>query len=127
MLLNYYYTINGQQNEGETTRFSITLNKDCEVYKGHFPGMPVAPGVCNIQMIKECVEQITGKSLLLEYISQCKLKTLITPQQYPELQISIHLSEQNDTQVKVIAAIGLNEEEYLTFKGEYKIVNTSIR
>ncbi|MDR2921583.1 MAG: beta-hydroxyacyl-ACP dehydratase [Tannerella sp.] len=123
MLLNYYYTINDQQTEGETTRFYVTLNKDCEIYKGHFPGMPVTPGVCNIQMIKECIEQLTGKRLLLEYIAQCKLTTLITPQQYPELQICIHLSEQNDSQVKTKATIGQNEEEYLTFKGEYKILN----
>lgn len=123
MLLNYYYTINDQQTEGDTTRFNVTLNKDCEIYKGHFPEMPVAPGVCNIQMIKECIEQLTGKRLLLEYIVQCKLSTLITPLQHSGLQICIQLSEQNDSEVKAKATIGQDEKEYLTFKGEYKILN----
>lgn len=123
MLLNYYYTINDQQTEGDTARIDVTLNKECEIYKGHFPGMPVAPGVCNIQMIKECTERLTGKQLLLEYISQCKFSTLITPQQHPALYICIHLLEQNDSLIKIKAIIGKNGEEYLTLQGEYKVLN----
>lgn len=122
MLLNYY-TINDQQTEGDTARIDVTLNKECEIYKGHFPGMPVAPGVCNIQMIKECTERLTGKQLLLEYISQCKFSTLITPQQHPALHICIHLLEQNDSLIKIKATIGKNGEEYLTLQGEYKVLN----
>lgn len=123
MLLNYYYTIKEQQTMGDTTRFYISLNKDCDIYKGHFPDMPVAPGVCNIQMIKECAEQLTGKQLLLEYISQCKLTTLITPQQHAELVIRIQILEKDETQIKIKAVIGQEDTEYLTLKGECKFIN----
>jgi len=108
---------------GDTTRFYISLNKDCDIYKGHFPDMPVAPGVCNIQMIKECAEQLTGKQLLLEYISQCKLTTLITPQQHAELVIRIQILEKDETQIKIKAVIGQEDTEYLTLKGECKFIN----
>jgi len=123
MLQNYYYSIKDQETNDDTTRFSIVLNKDCDIYNGHFPGAPVAPGVCNIQMIKECVERLTGKQLLLEYISQCKLSTLITPQQHPCLQVSIQILEQNDTQVKIKATIGEENSDFLTLKGECKVLN----
>lgn len=123
MLLDYYYSAKEQSTEGETVRFLVTLNKDCDIYNGHFPDMPVAPGVCNIQMIKECTELATGKQLLLKDISQCKLITLITPEQHPELQVDIQLLEQTDTVVKIKATIGQDNREYLILKGECEVLN----
>ena len=123
MLLDYYYSIKEQRTEGETAWFLVALNKDCDIYNGHFPGMPVAPGVCNIQMIKECTERMTGKQLLLSNISQCKLMTLITPQQHSELLVNIQLLEQTDTTIKIKATIGQNDQEYLVLKGECKVLN----
>jgi len=120
MLLDYFYSIKNQQTTERITLFDVILLPECSIYKGHFPGMPVAPGVCNIQMIKECVERITGKQLLLAYISQCKFTALITPQQHQELQIRIELIENTeDRPVKVITTISRDETEYLIFKGEF--------
>ncbi|MDR0349247.1 MAG: hypothetical protein LBH90_07130 [Tannerella sp.] len=123
MLLNYYYSIKSRETDGEITRFNIMLHEDCDIYKGHFPGAPVAPGVCNIQMIKECAEQLTGKQLLLTYIPQCKFSTLITPRQYPDLQVRIRILEQNDAQIKINAGIGPENMDFLTLKGDYSFIN----
>jgi 3-hydroxyacyl-[acyl-carrier-protein] dehydratase len=147
MLLNNYYSIKNQQTAGSVTLFDILLLPECSVYEGHFPGMAVAPGVCNIQMIKELVERITGKQLLLEYIARCKFTALITPHQHRELQIRIEIEKKPPPtppkgervnviatigsmfaeidfpdageRVNVIATIGHNETDYMVFKGEY--------
>lgn len=118
-MLTDYYFINHQRTEGDTTVFDVTLNPDCQVYQGHFPDMPVAPGVCNIQMIRECTELIAGKPLRLEYLSQCKLTTLITPGQHPNLQVRIRLLENDAARIDVHATIGQGEESCLTFKGTF--------
>ena len=119
-MIDYYYTIKSQQTVGNVALFDVLLLPDCSVYEGHFPGKPVAPGVCNIQMIKECVELLTGKQLLLAYIDRCKFTHLITPQQHRELQIRIELSDNpEDKPLKVIASIGRDETEYMVFKGEF--------
>ena len=123
MLLDYYYSIKNQQITEKGALFDVALLPECNVYEGHFPGMPVAPGVCNIQMIKECVERVTGKQLQLESIAQCKFTTLVTPQQHPELTIRIELVENEEKQIKVIASMGRDETEYMVFKGEFKSVN----
>jgi 3-hydroxyacyl-[acyl-carrier-protein] dehydratase len=120
MLLDYYYTIKDQRLVGDITMFDVILLPDCSVYRGHFPDMPVAPGVCNVQMIKECVERIAGKRLLLEYISQCKFAALITPQQHPALQIRVELTENTAERIMASASItDADEKEYVTFKGEF--------
>ena len=122
-LFNNYYTITNQQTVGNVALFDVILLPECSVYEGHFPGKPVAPGVCNIQMIRELVERVTGKQLLLAYIDRCKFTHLITPQQHRELQIRIELSENpEDKPIKVIASIGRDETEYMVFKGEFAVL-----
>jgi 3-hydroxymyristoyl/3-hydroxydecanoyl-(acyl carrier protein) dehydratases len=116
-LNNDYFKIDNCTNEGEDTLFSITLLPDYCAYEGHFPGNPVSPGVCNIQMIKECAEQLAGKRFFLGYISRCKLSAVITPQTTPQLSIRMRLSEAEGL-YNVNAVVSDNETTYIDFKGE---------
>ena len=118
MLIKDYYTIeNVLRLENGIVRFEISLKADCQVYEGHFPGEPVSPGVCNIQMIKECAEQVVGKSLLMNNLQQCRLTTLLTPIQHPQVEVTILLEEKGDA-YKLKATIGKGEEVYLDLKAE---------
>ena len=118
MLIKDYYTIeNVSKQENGAVRFDINLNADCPVYEGHFPGEPVSPGVCNIQMIKECAEQVAGKSLLLNNLQQCRLTTLVTPIQHPQVEVTILLEEKGDG-YKLKATVGKGEDVYLDLKAE---------
>ena len=123
VLLDYYYIIKNQQTTESTTLFDVMLLPECSVYKGHFPGMPVAPGVCNIHMIKECVERMAEKPLLLESMAKCKFITMITPDQHRELQIHIVSTESEDNRLKVSATISRDDTDYVTFKGEFFSMN----
>ena len=119
MLLDYYYSIINHRVSDDTTLFDVMLLPECDIYKGHFPGMPVAPGVCNIQMIKECVERIAGKPLLLESMMQCKFISMITPKQNLELQIRIKSTVIEDNHLKVSATISRENMDCVIFKGEF--------
>ena len=117
MLIKDYYTIENvlKQDDG-IVRFDISLNADCPVYEGHFPGEPVSPG-CNIQMVKECAEQVAGKSLFLNNLQQCRLTTLVTPLAHPQVEVKILLEEKGEA-YKLKATIGKNEDVYLDLKAE---------
>ena len=87
IMLTYYHILSSEITT-DARVFRVALNADCEVYQGHFPGEPVCPGVCNIQMIKECTEMLLQggadmPSILLSPTKQCRLPTLVTPQQHP--------------------------------------------
>ena len=118
MLIKDYYTIENvlKQDDG-IVRFDISLNADCSVYEGHFPGEPVSPGVCNIQMVKECTEQVAGKSLFLNNLQQCRLTTLVTPLAHPQVEVKILLEEKGEA-YRLKATIGKNEDVYLDLKAE---------
>ncbi len=118
MLIKDYYQIeNVSKQDDGTVRFVVALNADCQVYEGHFPGEPVSPGVCNIQMIKECAEQVAGKPLMLNNLQQCRLTTLITPIQHPQVEVTIQLEEKGEA-YKLKATIGQGEKNYLDLKAE---------
>ena len=34
--------------------FRVRLDASHPVYRGHFPGHPVLPGVCTLQLVREC-------------------------------------------------------------------------
>ena len=116
--MNTYYQITKKVIENSETTFHITLLPDFQAYKGHFPGNPVSPGVCNIQMIKECTEQLAGKHLLLKYIKKCKFSAVITPQTTPHLQLRIQLTEA-DEMYKVEATVFDDSNTYIDFKGDF--------
>lgn len=117
MLIENYYKINDFLVEGGEAVFQISLLADCDVYKGHFPGEPVSPGICNIQMIKECAEMIAGKSLFLNNLQICRLTTLVTPLLHPHVEMKVNL-EDNDGIYRLIATIGRDGEKYLELKAE---------
>lgn len=99
--------------------FHVSLNPDCAVYQGHFPGNPISPGVCNILMIKQCLVQcIPQGQWLLQYIQQCRLTTLVTPIAHPQMDVRIEITEQTDDKVKFRATIGKDDAVYLDLKAE---------
>ena len=110
----HYYQIDSRKDEGDATLFSVTLLPDYNAYTGHFPDNPVAPGVCNIQMIKDCAELLTGRRLLLAYIDKCKFSAMLSPQTTPQLSLRMQLSET----YKVRATLFDSTTTYLEFKGE---------
>ena len=118
MLIKDYYTIESVEKKDDgMTCFQINLRPDSTIYEGHFPGEPVSPGVCNIQMIKECAEQVADKSLLLNNLQQCRLTTLVTPIQHSQVEVVIALEEKGNA-YKLKATIGKGEEIYLDLKAE---------
>ena len=118
MLLKDYYTITSQSTDSESgaTLFRIRLNGGHEIYKGHFPEKAVSPGVCNLQIMKECAERIVGKELTIKTMAQCKMPAMITPDGTPELTVSVKTEETPDGR-QTIASIFNESTTYITFKG----------
>ena len=117
VIINEYFKIDSRTMDGDETLFNITLLPEYCAYEGHFPGNPVSPGVCNIQMIKECAEQLAEKRFLLGYISRCKLSAVVTPQTTPKLCIRMSLSEA-DGLYDIKAVVSDADTTYIDFKGE---------
>lgn len=119
-LENKYYELISMHCGGTCGVFHLALRPDCEVYRGHFPGNPVCPGVCNIQTIKECAERLTGCRLHIRSIRRCRLTAVATPAVCPELTVKIDLLPTEDG-YSVTATVSDAERMYMDYKGEMTV------
>ena len=63
-LKNDFYTVKETASPLENSvKGLIELNAAHIIYKGHFPEMPVVPGVLQIQIIKELLEDHLNKKI----------------------------------------------------------------
>ncbi|MCQ2350726.1 MAG: hypothetical protein MJ003_02005 [Paludibacteraceae bacterium] len=84
-----------QESDGEIVS-TVKLNPNCEVYRGHFPNDPVCPGVCNLNMLRECIEHYTNTKLTISDIKQCRYTALITPIKHSVLYFKASVSPMED-------------------------------
>lgn len=96
-LLPGFYTLLQSDNINATDcSTQVMLNPQHPVYGGHFPGQPVVPGVCILQIIKECLEEICHTTLQYKQIASCKFLSAINPNETPELNFSFILKKNED-------------------------------
>ena len=94
MLKNDFYTVHELQSSHSSLSCIIVFDRSHAIFEGHFPGQPVVPGVCMMQIVRELLEQQTNRKLLLRQAAQVKFLRLITPEVSPEVQVSWTKSEQ---------------------------------
>lgn len=78
LLKEFYSVVNSEKIENEFVT-EIRINKDHAVYKGHFPGLPVTPGVILMQLFKEEAERQTNSKLQLEKALNVKFMAVVDP------------------------------------------------
>lgn len=111
-LLPDFYTLTHTEPAGETGwAVRVVLNPLHPLYSGHFPQQPVVPGVCLLQMMKECLEKIYRKPLQYRQIASCKFLSAINPNETPELtfafSIKSHEADELHVQAEGTSAKGL--------------------
>ena len=71
----------------------VCLNAGHPVFKGHFPGQPVLPGVLMLKITVDCCRLITGRELQLQQVIQAKYLNFISPLTHPEFECRLSLTE----------------------------------
>ena len=114
MLVKDFYTTDKiDTSEGKFVA-GITLNPDHEIYEGHFPEQPVVPGVFQLQIVKELLEEVLGEKLLLSHMTFAKFLNLIKPEYSP---LKIVVDHKNETsQISVSARIENAEQVFTKVK-----------
>lgn len=120
MLLENFYTITDIKNEADSYTIRIELNAKHEIYKGHFPQQPVLPGVCTMQLVKECVEQLKNASLCYAQIQSCKFLSVVDPVQDNIIEIAISLAQTEDGSISIQADILQKQQSVTKLKGILK-------
>lgn len=121
MLIEGLYSVIALEQSNEGVKATIRLNKDHGIFKGHFPGNPIMPGVCMIQIIKELTEEAVDKTLFLSVSSNIKFMAIINPDLNPVLHMDLTITE-NEDEVKVKNVSSFDETEALKLNATFKIL-----
>ena len=79
---DFFFITHFSQKESNILLFEIKLNKDHEIFDGHFPAFPIVPGVLT--------EYHFNLSMNVISINKLKFLTPINPNEHINLQVEIN-------------------------------------
>lgn len=96
----------------------IEINQAHDIYKGHFPNQPIVPGVCQIQIVKELLEELVGKKLKMTHGDNIKFTGMIIPNQTPVVNLEVNY-KMNDLEIICDAKLSFGETIFTKYKGKF--------
>lgn len=110
------YEIIARRKEAEKELFTIKINSDHEIFEGHFPDMPVMPGVCSLLIIKRLVSEIIGRQLIYSSIKDCKFISAILPDKCNIVEIQLAISKDESDTCKIVSELIYNGKTAIKLK-----------
>ncbi|MBK7375782.1 MAG: 3-hydroxyacyl-ACP dehydratase [Chitinophagaceae bacterium] len=105
MLLNDFFTINTIETSDAEVKAELVIHAGHRIFDGHFPGQPVVPGVCMMQMVKEVLEQVLEKETMLSTAAEMKFLAVIDPTKNNSISAHIKYTREEDGTVKGTASL----------------------
>ncbi len=105
MALYRFFTLQEIKSEEGKHLATTSLNPDHGIYKGHFPGNPVVPGVCLLHILKSICSEIASKPVMLTTGNSIKYLQIINPNENATIhwEIMMNGSEKDSYQVQCSA------------------------
>ncbi len=117
MLLNDFFEITRQEFHTDRLLSEVKLQADHPIFKGHFPDHPIVPGVVQLQIVKELLENFFGKKIRLTGLKTCKFLKAINPHEHHTLRFEISVNIQDIIYVNVKGWVA--EESFLKANLDY--------
>lgn len=92
--------------------FTIRLDATHFIYQAHFPGEPITPGVCILQMAVELMELATGQKLEVKCVKNVKFLHIISPNEVTEVCYSLQKLTVEDRTVKSQITVSAGDVVY---------------
>ncbi|MDO4164502.1 MAG: hypothetical protein Q4D56_08980 [Bacteroides sp.] len=122
MLLNsFFYITREDADVSGCPIVSIRLNPEHAIYKAHFPGKPITPGVCQIQIVTEILSIRLGADAELTDIKSVKYMAVIAPDEVTELTVRFQKMERNANSCKVIVVFEKEEQIFSKMSMTYRV------
>lgn len=121
MLKNNLYSVNQilLSDDAATCDAVIDLRQDHEIFSGHFPGNPVLPGVCMVQIIKELVEEVKHIPVVLKTAQNIKFLHPVNPLVDSRLHLTL-IFRHTEELITVNALVTNGTINFCSFRGTFQ-------
>ena len=123
MLVPNLYRILNQRVEATVIRAELEVDATHEIFKGHFPSVPVLPGVCMVQCVKELIESSIEKKTRLDKADMIKFLSLLNPVESNTITAEIIIREKTDERIVFQASLKNKDHFLLKYSGSLFILN----
>lgn len=117
-----FFTLEAGEKNGNSATYRCRLHPEAPVFKAHFPGFPVLPGVLTLKMVVDAINAsqfFSTQTLTVQSIGNAKYLAVVNPQETPEVEISVALkAEKNADEPAVFqfkATVQNGETRFATF------------
>lgn len=120
MLLNSLFFADPIKSTGHSVEVSVRIEKSHPIFEGHFPGQPILPGVCMMQLVKELLESADQKKYQIETAGNMKFLNVIDPTVNDHINASILIEQRNEQGLKINASLFAGEVTFFKLKASLK-------
>lgn len=117
-----FFTLESGERNGNSATYRCRLHPEAPVFKAHFPGFPVLPGVLTLKMVVDAINAsqfFSTQTLTVQSIGNAKYLAVVNPQETQEVEISVALkAEKNADEPAVFqfkATVQNGETRFATF------------
>lgn len=117
-----FFTLEAGEKNGNSATYRCRIHPEAPVFKAHFPGFPVLPGVLTLKMVVDTINAsqfFSTQTLTVQSIGNAKYLAVVNPQETQEVEISVALkAEKNADEPAVFqfkATVQNGETRFATF------------
>lgn len=117
-----FFTLESGEKNGNSATYRCRLHPEAPVFKAHFPGFPVLPGVLTLKMVVDAINAsqfFSTQTLTEQSIGNAKYLAVVNPQETQEVEIRVALkAEKNADEPAVFqfkATVQNGETRFATF------------
>lgn len=117
-----FFTLESGEKNGNSATYRCRLHPEAPVFKAHFPGFPILPGVLTLKMVVDAINAsqfFSTQTLTVQSIGNAKYLAVVNPQETQEVEISVALkAEKNADEPAVFqfkATVQNGETRFATF------------
>lgn len=117
-----FFTLEAGEKNGNSATYRCRLHPEAPVFKAHFPGFPVLPGVLTLKMVVDAINAsqfFSTQTLTVQSIGNAKYLAVVNPQETQEVEINVALkAEKNADEPAVFqfkATVQNGETRFATF------------
>ena len=120
-LNNDFFEVTAIEAQANEIRCKTKLNPEHFIYQAHFPGNPVTPGVCLVQMAAEILGQHFQKSFILSLLKNIKFKKIVLPDDEPTFVFTKVVFD--DEQLSTNVSVEDGDVQFVKMSLQFKVNN----
>lgn len=117
-----FFTLESGEKNGNSATYRCRLHPEAPVFKAHFPGFPVLPGVLTLKMVVDAINAsqfFSTQTLTVQSIGNAKYLAVVNPQETQEVEINVALKAEKNADKPAIfqfkATVQNGETRFATF------------